>query len=234
MPKPLPTNVRPMTLDVSSEIFTSEWGRCILDKKYDMTKLITMIKPFVKEWEYQLKQQSKEQNINYVTLCKLLSEDSAESLKMIKCWVSWAESTSTIENELTYLFLERVRRFKYYPTLARPVMVEYVVARDYKLGLKHFIRNVWRQHGRDALLTAEYDVDYDKKISYSYQDPFIFDKDNMSPWHLYLLNLVLSNYNTTERSELTHIHRRNLYIEEKKIWDSIKQRLSSSSVPEEP
>jgi len=233
MYKTLPTNIRPMSLEVSSEIFVSEWGRCIADKKSDTTELMKMIKPFVADWETQLRQQAQETNLHYTTLCKLLSKSIPESLSMVRCWVSWAESTSSIENELTYLFLERVRRFKYYPTLAKPTMVEYVIARDYKLGLNHFIRNVWKRHNRDAHLTAEYGVDYDIEIEYAYPDPFLFNKTHLNQWQVYLLNLMLTNYNTTERSDLTHMHRRNLHVEEKNIWDSIKQRLSDNSTPED-
>lgn len=234
MYEPLPTNVRPMKLDVTSEEFVSEWGRCILNKKSDITTLLEIVDPFIKNWEKLLRERNDQKDISYVTLQKLLSKDKEHSLVMIDSWIQWADSTSTVENELLYLFIERVRRFKYYPSLAQPGMVEYVIARDYKLSLKHFIKRIHNLKNRDALLTAVYGSNYDEAVIQEYPDPFILNKDKLTAWHLYLLNLIVSNYNTVERSELTHIHRRNLYIEERTIWDSLRQRLLGSLAPEEP
>jgi len=117
-----------MPMDVETIPFITEWKKCILDSSNDTTKLFVMLDPFLKHWERQLRRQDDIEHINYTTLCCLLAEDKINALESISNWISWVESTSTIKNELTYIFLERIRKFKYYPSLARPFMVEYIIA----------------------------------------------------------------------------------------------------------
>lgn len=220
---------RPMPMDVKTTTFIAEWKKCILDDSFDTTDLFAMLEPFLEHWEKQLRKQDPTEHINYSTLCSLLSDDMELSLNKISRWLSWADSTSTVKNELAYIFLERIRKFKYYPSLARPIMVEYVIARDFKLALKHYITGIWRKVHRDALLTAEYGVDFDIELDYSYPDPLIYKQlEKLNNWQQYLLKLIIEQYSSKERSELTLIHRRNLYIEEKKIWDLIKLKLLDS------
>lgn len=233
MSKPNANAKRPMPLNVSTETFIGEWGRCIDDKASDTTELIKMLQPFVTHWESQLRNQTQAYHINYVTLCKLLSSDIDSSLSMIRAWLNWADNTSTVQNELTFLFLERVRKFKYYPTLAKPIMVEYVIARDFKLALRQYITSIWRKTNRDAHFQAEYDVDYDEEIVYDYSDSIIVRDLKLDSWQNYLIDLILSNYSTVERSNLTLMHRRNLYTEENKIWDLIRLKLLDSSAQED-
>lgn len=217
---------RPMPLEVDTETFIAEWKKCILDKSSDTQHLFIMLEPFLDHWESQLKRKSEVEHINYSTLCSLLSDNPETSLLMIKKWIEWVQSTSNIKNELSYIFLERVRRFKYYPSLARPIMVEYVIARDFKLALKHHITGIWRKIHRDAHYIAEYDVDFDLEFDYSYVDTLVYKEiEKLTNWQQYLLKLILDQYSSKDRSELTLIHRRNLYIEEKKIWDLVKLKL---------
>lgn len=217
---------RPMPMDEETQNFIQEWKCCILDDNSNTNKLFLMLEPFFLHWEKQLKRQDKIEHINYSTLCCLLSKENKNSLKMIECWLNWVEKTSTINSELSYIFLERIRKFKYYPTLAKPIMVEYVIARDFKLALKQQIVNVWRKVHRDAHLLADYDVDFDKEVDYSYLDPLVYKQlEKFNNWQQYLLKLILDQYSSKDRSELTLIHRRNLYIEERKIWDLVKLKL---------
>ena len=217
---------RPMPINVDTQTFIDEWKYCILDNKSDTTKLFKMLDPFFKHWEKQLKREDAIEHINYTTLCSLLSDNIESSLDQISTWLSWVESTSTVRNELRYIFLERIRKFKYYPSLAKPIMVEYVVARDFKLALKKYIVSIWRKTKRDAHFIADYNVDLDLEFDYSYFDPLVNKQlEKLNNWQQYLLKLIIEQYSSKDRSELTLIHRRNLHIEEKKIWDLVKLKL---------
>ena len=226
MPSEQTIKSRPIPIDVETQTLIDEWKLCISDKQSDTTNLFKMLDPFFAHWERQLRRIDKVEHINYSTLCSLLSDNFDISLQKIAAWVKWVDSTSTIKNELAYIFLERIRKFKYYPNLARPIMVEYVIARDFKLALRHHIVGIWRRINRDAHHKAEYNVDLNLEVDYTYSDPIVYKHlEKLDTWQYYLLKLIIDQYSSKERSELTLIHRRNLYIEEKKIWDLVKLKL---------
>lgn len=221
-------NSRPMPMDTPTSVFVDEWKACIENASHDTTRLFTMLDPFIAHWKSQITAQTYDYHINYLTLCNLLSDDLDESLNMIRCWVDWAEKTSSVESELRYLLLERIRKFKYFPTQANPIMAEYVIGRDFKLALNHYIRDIWRKHNRDALLSAEHSIDFDAEYSYTYPDYIMWKNLNLDTWQSYIIKLIIDEYSSKDRSDLTLVHRRNLYLQEKKIWDLIKLKLLDS------
>lgn len=229
MYKVLPTNTRPMQLEVTSEEFALEFKTALSSPDSDVTKLLEISQPHLDKWEQQLTGYTTEKDIGYVTLCRLLSPDSSnKALEMVKCWVMWAKSSSSIREELQYLFLQRIRKFKYHPSLARPVMVEYIVARDFKLGLRHFILYVYRKQGRDALFRADQTDTIDILYAEEPPDYLLLENTGLNQWQSYLLHLIVSGDNSITRAKLAHYKRRNLYREEQKIWQLLNKKLSDN------
>jgi hypothetical protein len=101
-------------------------------------------------------------------------------------------------------------------------MIEYVVSKDYKLGLHHHIRAINRLKMRDALYYSEQLEDDDFTIEVIFPDFFLIKKIQSNDWNSYLFHLISEGYSTIERSELTKLHRRNLYKEEQKLCHLVK------------
>ena len=228
MYKMLPTNTRPLKLKHSSEEFTQEWIRCIQDKTSDLSKIITMMRPVFKHWGQLLSAGTAKDDIGHTTLCRLLSPSSQEeALSKIKLWLQWIKANSDITSELQYIFLERMRKFRYTPTLASPIMVEYLIAKDFKLGIYHHIRYTLRLLAREALYHSEMEANLEIPTDGSQIDWLLLKniETELTTWQSYLLFMIKQGYSSIKRSELTKIHRRNLHNEEKKIWHLIKQTL---------
>ena len=222
MYKTLPTNRRSLPLKVSSSIFANAWKICVTNKQSDLTDILDMMKPVFAHWEKLLTRQAIEDDINFLTMCRMLDPDPQKALFKIKQWVMWAENTSSIEEELCLIFIERIRRIRYIPSLASDKMIEYVVSKDYKLGLHHHIRAINRLKMRDALYYSEQLEDDDFTIEVTFPDFFLIKKIQSNDWNSYLFHLISEGYSTIERSELTKLHRRNLYKEEQKICHLVK------------
>jgi len=225
MYKTLPKNMRSLPLTVDGRVFSEEWLKCIGDPKSDLTKLIEMMKPVFIHWEKKLLSLDLSDDINYLTLCKLISLNLDEALKHINIWIEWAVNTSSIQEELEYIFIQRMRKFKYKPALAKPGMIEYIVARDFKLGIHHHMRSINRLATRDALFTAESLEDYDIIDEVDFPDFFLLETIKGNDWNSYLFHMIANGYTSTERSQIVKIHRRNLYKEEQQIWQLLKQKL---------
>ena len=104
-------------------------------------------------------------------------------------------------------------------------MVEYIVAKDFKLGLYHHIRYILRLVERDAIYHAETEQNI-LILTYTEMPDWLFLKKiniDFNKWQSYLFYMIKEGYTSIQRSELTKIHRRNLYKEEQKIWQSLKQ-----------
>ena len=222
MYKHLPTSTRPLPLAVSSKTFTDEWLLCIGDYQKDLTSLLLMMEPVFIYWEKQLTREIIEDDINFLTLCKLISKEPEEALAKIKRWRSWVKSNSDIKSELQYIFIERVRKLRYKPTFAQPLMVEYIVAKDFKLGLYHHIRYILRLVDRDAIYNVE-EREFDIAVTFDLPDYLLLQNIGLNIWQSYLFHLIKQGYNSITRSVLTKLHRRNLYNEERKIWLRLKQ-----------
>ena len=224
MYKLLQKNTRPLPLGIPSEDFSEEWKKCIGDPNSDLTFLFELMDPVFTHWSNFLSRKTLENDINFNTLCRLLSEDADEALKMIDDWINWIEqNSSSLEDELKYIFLERTRKIRYEPTLARPVMVEYIVAKDFKLGIYHRIRSICRYIKRDAFFYLD-PSDFEIATTFKMKDFLLIKNLDLNAWQSYLLYLLKEGYTSVERSNLTKTHRRNLYNEEKEIWQLLNQK----------
>lgn len=221
--KTLEPKQTPLTLSVSQEAFANEWKKCISDKSSDLSEIMIMIEPFLKIWEKQLKNIFNP-NIHFLTLCKLLSKkDINIAVNMVKDWVSWVETDSTIEHELKYLFIERLRNFKYKPALARPHSVEYIVAKDFKLALRNYIRTICRLVKKDVIYSAVYQ-EYETLHTVENPDVLLIKNLKLDNWQSYLLQLYKQGLSSSGRAQKLHIHRRDLYKEEKQLWDLLREK----------
>ncbi|MBM08029.1 MAG: hypothetical protein CMF69_00395 [Magnetovibrio sp.] len=227
MYKKLPTNVRSLQLNVTPEEFKKEWTACITDKTADLTRLIAMMEPTFDHWEKMLTSGGGGSDINFLTLCQLISKDSDEALNNISLWVDSITHESSVKSEILYIFLERMRKFRYVPTLANAEMIEYIVARDLKLGIYHHIRYTLRLCKRDAFYRVVDAPGFQVAVQTELPDFILLAKMkiNLTKWQSYLFYLISQGYTTVKRSAMTKTHRRNLYKEEQKIWDSLKQML---------
>ena len=81
MYKKLPKNVRSLDLEVDSKTFKEEWIKCASDKKSDLTTLLEMMDPVFAKWEAQLTNKDIEEDINFITLCQLISANPAEAVQ---------------------------------------------------------------------------------------------------------------------------------------------------------
>lgn len=226
MYKKLPTNSKPFPPEVCTADFEKEWLACIGENTSNLTKLLKIMEPTFEHWENLLLGKCDRHDIGFITLCQLLDKEPSESLAKINCWTSWIKNNSDIKSELRYIFVERVRKFKYKPSLAAPIMVEYIAARDFKLGIYHQIRATHRLSKREAIFYID---DYEFDIISELELPdYLLLKNigaELNNWQSYLFFLIQQGYTSTKRSELTRTDRRNLYKEERKIWQSIKQML---------
>jgi len=224
MYKKVSTSTRPLPLEVDSKIFAQEWLKCISNKSANLTNLLEMMQPVFNTWKTQIIQKENINEINFVTLCRLLSPKPNEALEKINSWAEWVDDNSTIINELQYIFIERIRKFKHKPTSAKPIMIEYIVARDFKLGIYHHIRKILRLINRDAIYSLEDKYDFEIAVTFKIPDYLLLHNIGLTPWQSYLFYLLKQGYSSTARSKLTKLHRRNLHKEEKQIWLLLKRK----------
>ena len=227
MYKKLPKNVRSLNLKVKPSVFKEEWIKCASDKKSNLTSLLKIMDPVFDNWVAQLTNKDISDDINFITLCQLISPNPSEALQMIKKWVEIIEETSSLKDEICYIFIERIRKIRYIPTLANAKMIEYIVAKDLKHGIYHHIRYTLRLSERDAWYNVVDLPDFDIGVEYIMTDCLLMDnlKLKLTNWQSYLFHMISEGYSSVKRSTMTKIHRRNLYKEEKIIWDSLKQML---------
>ena len=225
MYKTFPTNRRPLPLEVDSSSFVSVWKACAKNKNSNLTALMQMMEPVFDRWEHFLLRKNYDIDINFLTLCRMLSADPDLALSKIDNWIEWAQSSSSIKEELQLIFLERVRKIKYTPDIASDKMVEYVVARDFKRALHHHIRAINRLRYRDCLFHADIFDEIEIEAYTEEVDFWVLDRIKSNKWNSYLFHLISEGYTSVQRSELTKIHRRTLYNEEKKLCQLLKPKL---------
>ena len=227
MYKKLPKNVRSLDLKVDSKTFKEEWIRCASDKQSDLTSLLQMMEPVFEKWEAQLTNENIQEDINFITLCQLISPNPSEAVDSIRKWVEIIKESSSIKDEICYIFIERIRKVRYIPTLANSKMIEYIVAKDLKYGIYHHMRYTLRLSEREAWYRVIDVPNFDIAVEYVMTDCLLMKKIKMkmTKWQSYLFHMITEGYTSVKRSTMTKIHRRNLYKEEKIIWDSLKQML---------
>lgn len=223
------TNIRPMPLEVSSEVFADEWHKCWEDKESDLTTLFLMVKPLLLHWERMFTIPTYNKDIQYIALCKYLApNDPDEAITKLAQWVEWAENTTSVLEELEFIFMRRIRSMGYYPKFAKPISVEYVIVTDFRYAVNAAIRSV--------LSIAVHEIDYAKNscispgllIEYDLPDYLLLKNLSFSKWESYLFYLVLEGYSSYEISRITRIPRETYYYEEKQIWQCLKARLSDN------
>lgn len=225
MLRTLPKNQKPLSNDTDTSALVAEWKNVCLDKKSDLTTIYQIVRPALLHWESILKSGNYIEDINIYTLLKLLSSDIKRGLKILKTWVTEIERTSSILDELTFVFIERIRNVKYIPRANSDIIIEYVIARDLKFGLKDHILSFWATYRRNnPSIKTDIEVEdleyYDKLPDY-----YIIDTIKKDYWLYYLCSLIYEGYTSIQRSELTHIKRQNLYREEKELWQLLKSKL---------
>ena len=99
--------------------------------------------------------------------------------------------------------------------------------KDLKLGIYHHMRYILRLLKREALYHADIDNTFEIPMLTETPDFLLLNKIDigLNKWQSYLFHMIREGYTSVQRSELTKIHRRNLYNEEQKIWHLIKQTL---------
>tara|TARA_B100000700_G_scaffold278126_1_gene326022 strand:+ start:78 stop:752 length:675 start_codon:yes stop_codon:yes gene_type:complete len=217
------TKSRPLNLSVKPEEFAQEWLTCITDNKSDLTSLLKMMEPAFLHWTKVLKEERID-DIFVVALAQMLDKNPKEAKKKISNWVEWSQDNSTIYAELQYIFIERVRKIKYKPVLAKPFAIELLVAKDFRIGLHSQIRSKNRLIDREALY-HEQQKDFDIAVTFTLPDFFVIRNIfKANRWSSYLFHLITQGFSSVKRAELTKTKRRNLYTKEKEIWDSLKKR----------
>ena len=104
---------RPLPLEVESSYFAEVWKRCTKDKTSDLTELMQIMDPAFDKWEDFLVKRDLDIDINYLTLCRILSPDPELALKKIASWVEWADTSSSVKEELQLIFRESAENALY-------------------------------------------------------------------------------------------------------------------------
>jgi len=207
------------TLEVTSEVWVTEWRRCWEDPESDLTYLLEISKPFIDYWNQQLTN-PQEYDINLISLYRLLNNKFETSLELIKTWISEVSDNGNTNAELTYLFIEHVRSANYFPTKAQPLIAEYVIVSDFKRRIKYGILKVNQSYHRNnnaqLIPSKQYHTD-------TYPDWFLINNLNLDKWQQYLLKLIETGKTTLDMARITHIPRETFYYEEKKLWHLLKK-----------
>jgi len=225
MLRTLPNSQKPLSSDTDTSALVAEWKSVCLDHSSDLTNIYTIIKPSLVHWEKILSSGRYIEDINIYTLVNLLSEDVNQGAIILKTWVSETKRTSSILDELTFIFIKRMRKVKYIPRANSDKIIEYVIARDLKLGLKDEILSFWSRYRRENSFNVN-EISTDNFVYYDkLPDYYLVDTIKKDYWLYYLCSLIYQGYTSIQRSELTHIKRQNLYREEKELWHLLKSRL---------
>lgn len=217
----LPTNTRPLFLEGPSIELASEWKKCIKDRKSDLTYLMKMLEPVFIHWVKLLQgEEIVTKDINYVTLCRLISKDQNEAYERIHSYVI---STEDLLSEIHLIFVKRIRKMRFCPTLATPLRVEYIIASYLKWDIYNSIifttERLKRNTPHYPIIELPFEENYFEKVLLREI------RDKFSELQYYLYYLISHGFNLDERSEITNFDRRNLYKEEKIIWHLIKKKL---------
>lgn len=214
------------TLEVSSEQFTTEWRKCWENPAYSMNHLLQMATPFIDYWE-KLLYEPGEGDINYVSLCSLISTSHNEAISKIKRWIEYAEVTTTVREELTMIFVEHVRTANYYPTFASARNSEFVIARDFKLRIKLAIESS-RTEEVDYLHNAT--TLNELAVTDDHPDHLLIKNLGLDRWESYLLLWLKSGRATFDIAQTIHVPTETLKREEKYLWDYLKANYYKAEV----
>lgn len=223
----LPRNVRPMPLAVSSEEFSEAWKLARQSHDSDLGEVMRMLEPFLQHWEAMLLGRVAP-DINYLTLCRLMDPGSPRgALRRVKSWVFATLQLSSVLCELRLLAVSRIRKLRYDPVQASPIMLEYVVARDFKLALSDMIYDS-KTKFQEALYSLER-VDLEALIVDPVEPDFFFiDRIELSPWEFYLILLNSRGIQLYRLGSYIHQPRDKTIEEMNSLWRKLEQKWLSS------
>jgi hypothetical protein len=219
---------RPLPLAVSDEVFINEWRLCREDKARDASTLFGMIKPFLIEWRQNLDDTAPEKNIHYIGLLQLLEAKGYNPVKAIDMWVQRARRLSSIDDELSLIFCEQLRKMKFVPHTDRFELCEWVIAMNFKYRLQTKIQ-VAVAKGVDAEpqgLTFE----STETVEDIHPDYLLWKNTGFSVWQQYMFLLHEYEETALSISKLCHIPRETFYYEEIEIWQRLKQMYSDKEM----
>jgi len=218
--KVLPNTQRPIpTLLVSSKEFVNEWQLCWEDKNHDMSYLLKIAEPLIEHWIQLLTNPNYPKDVNLISLYSLLEDEFNEAESLIEKWLNYVENTTSIREELTFIFIERVRKCNYYPYQASPMMAEYIIARDFKLRLKDIIISKIKEEY--IFLVDKVDPE---KLFYNPHIPDYLEIKHLAlmKWDEYLFDLLVTN-SQYEIADLIHIPRDSIKRECYYVWHYLRR-----------
>lgn len=221
----LPKNQKPLSPRTNTESLVEEWKSVCMDKTSDLSDLCQLMRPALQSWTNILRSGKYYKDINIYTLSRLLSPSIDISNKMIDAWIAEVETTSSLLDELTLLFIERVRAVKYIPRAKSDLIIEYVIARDLKLALKDKIIQYWDKRIDLCALERYYSSNFEYQHYDKLPDYYLLNIIKQDYWMYYLCCLIYEGYTSVQRSDLTKIKRQNLYREEKQLWHLLRSKL---------
>lgn len=189
-----------------------------------MTTLVRMAEPAIKHWE-QLLTRTTTPDINMVSLCARLGASAEVALSKIDKWIKWAQNTSSVKEQLWYIFIEHVRHANYFPTYANPVMAEYVIARDFKNKICVDIKRSTVQRVDYELYENNFDIGFTPR----YPDYLLIKNLKLDRWETYLLWWIKNRRSPLEAARSTHIPFDTFKKEERYVWHLLKESYSKEA-----
>jgi hypothetical protein len=217
----LERDVRAMPLSCSAGQFYHEWHQCWEDETRDTTRLFELVEPFIQRWADHLRNPTEAQEINFVSLMGLL-QSNGDPFELVHNWTTIQDTNSSVEEELRFLFLERLRGIRFW--IARhssATYYEYMIARDFKLFLRNRIRDCWTA-------TRERPTQY-IELAYEpeYPDWFMIQHLGVNHWHSYLGDYILEGRTKELQITMNWSHQQ-LTEEVNNICQPIKKWLQSN------
>jgi len=198
-----------------------EYLACRLNPKQSTNKLHALVMPFFDHWVRMLVEPAYPKDLNYIALCRRLCYKSEDPTELLHYYINWANRTSSVKEELVFLFFERLRNLKYYPKLASPKMAEYVIAMDFRNYLKDRIVSSVR-HPIDI---PNPELTFNSlRVEDTHPDYLLLKTLGLDAWESYVLELLKLGMNTMEISVLTRLPRKTFAKEENQIWLKLKHR----------
>lgn len=214
--KLFPTEIRALHLRIPSEEFMIEWKECVDNKKRDLTKILTMLEPYVEHWFNLLTDEEYPRDIQLATLYQRLVERDGLDFYLVRLWAASID----LKNELRYIAIETLRSTAYYPSYARPQGAEYVFAFLYKDILR---RQIKRQlHLEEVVFTDDETILDSESIEPTEPDSMLWQQLPTDRWNKYLLYLIINGFTTLEIANIIHLPRETFYYEDKDLWEQIK------------
>lgn len=212
-----PTEIHALHLEVDATDFMHEWRMSIQDRNYDISKLLTILEPYINHWYLLLTDPQYPRDIQIATLCSCLDKYDFGGLELIQAWVS---QTEDLKSELRYVACEVIRHTQYYPSYAKPIMAEYVFALLYRNYLRDHIK---RELEPDLIAFIDDETILNSEtIEQQNRDVFLLDHAATSRWERYLLYLISNGFSTLEIASIVKLPRETFYYEEKHLWEQLR------------